>query len=112
MRKIVNILLVVSLFIGGSSCSTVKRIFSKKKVVKVDTRTSIEKFFKETPITQNGLITVHASKDKYYFEVTDSLFDKDLLWVTRISKAPAGLRSGFIGYSGDHLNTAVVRFEK
>lgn len=112
MRKIVNILLVVSLFIGGSSCSTVKRILSKKKVVKVDTRTSIEKFFKETPITQNGLITVHASKDKYYFEVTDSLFDKDLLWVTRISKAPAGLRSGFIGYSGDHLNTAVVRFEK
>ena len=40
------------------------------------------------------------------------MFGKDLLVVTRISKASAGLGSGFTGYAGDHLTTAVVRFEK
>ena len=55
---------------------------------------------------------VHADKDKYYFEIQDSLYGKDLLLVTRISKASAGLRAGFVGYAGDQVNTAVVRFEK
>ncbi|MBQ8046223.1 MAG: zinc-dependent metalloprotease, partial [Bacteroidales bacterium] len=90
-----------------------KSIFStKKEAKKVDTITPIEKFFKDKPQTQNGLMIVHADKDKYYFEIQDSLYGKDLLLVTRIPKASAGLRAGFVGYAGDQVNTAVVRFEK
>ena len=113
MKKIFNVCLVVSLVFSLGACSSVKKIFKKKKkTTVVDTRTPIEKFFKDEKQTQTGLFTVHSSKGKYYFEVQDSLFGKDLLVVTRISKASAGLRSGFTGYAGDHLNTAVVRFEK
>ncbi|MBO7200368.1 MAG: zinc-dependent metalloprotease [Bacteroidales bacterium] len=113
MKKISNIIFIALVFSLGTSCSTVKNIFSKKKETKkVDTRTPIEKFFKDKPQTQDGLITVHADKDKYYFELQDSLYGKDLLLVTRISKASAGLRAGFVGYAGDEVNTAVVRFEK
>ena len=113
MKKISNIIFITLVLLFGTSCSTVKNIFSKKKEsVKTDTRTPIEKFFKDKPQTQNGLMIVHADKDKYYFEIQDSLYGKDLLLVTRISKASAGLRAGFIGYAGDQVNTAVVRFEK
>lgn len=113
MKKISSIIFITLVLLFGTSCSTVKNIFSKKKEsVKTDTRTPIEKFFKDKPQTQDGLITVHADKDKYYFEIQDSLYGKDLLLVTRISKASAGLRAGFIGYAGDQVNTAVVRFEK
>ena len=102
-----------ALLLVSTGCSTVKKILGKKKKeVVADTRTPIEKFFKDKPSTQQGLFTVHNVKDKYYFEISDSLFNKDLLIVTRISKASAGLRSGFVGYAGDHLNTAVLRFEK
>ena len=113
MKKISSIIFITLVLLFGTSCSTVKNIFSKKKEsVKTDTRTPIEKFFKDKPQTQNGLMIVHADKDKYYFEIQDSLYGKDLLLVTRISKASAGLRAGFIGYAGDQVNTAVVRFEK
>ena len=113
MKKISNIIFITLVLLLGTSCSTMKSIFSKKKEAKkVDTRTPIEKFFKDKPQTQNGLMIVHADKDKYYFEIQDSLYGKDLLLVTRISKASAGLRAGFVGYAGDQVNTAVVRFEK
>lgn len=113
MKKISSIIFITLVLLFGTSCSTVKNIFSKKKEsVKTDTRTPIEKFFKDKPQTQNGLMIVHADKDKYYFEIQDSLYGKDLLLVTRISKASAGLRAGFVGYAGDQVNTAVVRFEK
>ena len=113
MIKNKGIFLILAVLIMMPSCSTVKSIFGKKKKQKVvDTRTPIEKFFKEKTDTKVGLFTIHSSKGKYYFEITDSIYGKDLLVVTRISQASAALRSGFIGYAGDHLNTAVVRFEK
>jgi hypothetical protein len=66
MKKISNIIFITLVLLLGSSCSTVKNIFSKKKeTTKTDTRTPIEKFFKDKPQTQNGLIIVHADKDKY-----------------------------------------------
>lgn len=113
MTKIKSIFIILAVLLIMPSCSSIKGMFGKKKNQKVvDTRTPIEKFFKDEVNTKIGLFTIHSSKGKYYFEITDSIYGKDLLVVTRISKAPAALRSGFIGYAGDHLNTAVVRFEK
>jgi hypothetical protein len=63
--------------------------------------------------TSKGLFLVHKVEDKYYFEIPDSLFGREILVVNRISKAPAGLRSGsFFGYAGDQIGQSVVRFEK
>lgn len=64
-------------------------------------------------VTSKGLFWVHKVEDKYYFEIPDSLMGRDLLAVNRISKAPAGLRSGsFFGYAGDQIGQNVIRFEK
>lgn len=65
-------------------------------------------------VSDAGLFTAHRVEDKYYFEIPDSLFGRDILVVNRISKAAAGMRSGgsFFGYGGDQIGQNVVRFEK
>ena len=65
-------------------------------------------------ISDAGLFTVHKLEDKYYFEIADSLFGREILVVNRISKASAGMRSpgSFFGYGGDQIGQNVIRFEK
>ena len=62
--------------------------------------------------TNRGLFTTHRVDDKYYFEIPDSVFNRDVLVVNRISKAPAGARAGFLGYAGDQIGENVINFEK
>jgi len=65
-------------------------------------------------VTQNGLFKVHRIDTRYYFEIPDSLLNRDLLTVNRISKAAADLRpqNGFYGYSGDEIGENVIRFSQ
>lgn len=64
-------------------------------------------------ISDGGLFWVHKVEDKYFFEIPDSLFNREILIVNRISKAAAGMRSGgFFGYGGDQIGQGVARFEK
>jgi len=62
--------------------------------------------------SRNGLFKVHKVEDKYYFEIPDSLLMREILVVTRVSKAPAGSRSGSLSYAGDQISQKVIRFEK
>ncbi len=65
-------------------------------------------------ITDGGLFKVHRVEDKYYFEIPESLFGREILVVNRISKAAAGMRAAgsFFGYGGDQIGQNVIRFEK
>lgn len=64
-------------------------------------------------VSDGGLFWVHKVEDKYYFELPDSIFNRDILVVNRISKAAAGMRvGGFFGYGGDQIGQNVIRFEK
>ncbi|MGZ8550041.1 MAG: DUF5117 domain-containing protein, partial [Chitinophagaceae bacterium] len=64
-------------------------------------------------ISDAGIFWVHKVEDRYFFEIPDSLFYRDLLTVNRISKAAAGMRiGGFFGYGGDMIGQGVIRFEK
>ena len=65
-------------------------------------------------VSDPGLFWVHKIEDKYYFEIPDSLFNRDMLVVNRISKASAGMRApgSFFGYGGDQIGQNVIRFEK
>ena len=59
-------------------------------------------------ITDEGLFRVHKVEDKYFFEIPDTLLGRDILVVNRISKAAAGMRSGFFGYAGDRSRTEML----
>lgn len=61
--------------------------------------------------TSRGLLITHKVDDKFYFEIPDSLMNRDILIVNRIAKAPAGARTGFMGYAGDAIGENVIQFE-
>ncbi len=65
-------------------------------------------------VSDGGLFWVHKVEDKFFFELPDSIFNRDILVVNRISKAPSGMRSpgSFFGYGGDQIGQNVIRFEK
>lgn len=62
--------------------------------------------------TDDGLFKVHKLEDKYFFEIPDSVMNREILVVNRITKAGVGMRNGFFGYAGDQVGQNVVRFEK
>jgi hypothetical protein len=66
-----------------------------------------KKVIDSSAVTQKGLIDVHKMKDKYLFEISDSLIGKEIMTITRYSKTPAG--GGVFG--GEEINRQVVRFE-
>ncbi|WP_028295308.1 zinc-dependent metalloprotease [Olivibacter sitiensis] len=69
-------------------------------------------FIKKDAKIDSGMFNVYFQEDKYYFELPDSLLNRDILVVNRLSKSAADLRSGMSGYAGDQINRNVIRFDK
>ncbi len=67
-------------------------------------RTTGPKAFKEVitdkAISRVGLFTVHKVDDKYYFEIPDSIMNREIMVVTRFVKVPANKGT----YGGEHAN--------
>ena len=81
---------------------------SKKETSKKSkTPKSYKDIITKDAITDNGLFDVHKVKDKYYYEINDSLLGREMLMVTRISKTASG-----IGFGGGKQNTQVLRWHK
>lgn len=58
-------------------------------------------------VSMQGLFTVHKIEDKYYLEIPDSIFGRDMMSITRLAKVPTGA-----GYGGEAANEQVIRFER
>lgn len=113
----IRLLMVVTVFSVATSCSTAKKA-SQSKTTAAAAKPPGKKPGKNDPkpfnkvITKDaktdvGLFTVHTLDDKYYYEIPDSLFDREMLMVTRISKTASGL-----GFGGGKQNEQVLRWEK
>ncbi|MEO6683205.1 MAG: zinc-dependent metalloprotease [Ginsengibacter sp.] len=63
-------------------------------------------------ISATGFFKVHNVEDKYYFEIHDSIMNRDILVVNRMSKGAAGGRVSTMGYGGDQIGKSVIQFEK
>ena len=57
--------------------------------------------------SDEGLFTVHKVENNYFYEIPDSLFNREMLTVTRIAKTATG-----IGFGGGKQNTQVHRWQK
>jgi hypothetical protein len=121
LKKIMIPLLVAILLI---SCSTSKTTPGKTILPQAPQQTAIAKTdsikksikpYKEVitdkAITQNGLFKVHKIDERYFFEIPDSLINRDILVVNRISKAPTNKSIGN-GYGGDWIGEIVIEFSK
>ena len=115
----IKLLLVASAFLAFSCATTKKASKSKKgnattamakppgkKPGKNDPKPYNKVITKDAKSDQ-GLFTVHSLDDKFYYEIPDSLFDREMLMVTRIAKTASGL-----GFGGGKQNTQVLRWQK
>lgn len=93
---------------------TTEQDSAKDSAKKADTKGPllIEKFIKPAVKPMVGFTTVYKQDDKFFININDSIFGRDFIMVTRISKAAEGIRTTFEGYAGDELNSGVFRFEK
>lgn len=66
-----------------------------------------DKVVTEKAETDSGMFLIHKIDDKYFYEIPDSLFDREMFMVTRISKTATN-----IGYGGESLNEQVLRWQK
>ena len=62
-------------------------------------------------VSDDGLFKVHKVEDKYYYEIPFSLYDKDMLLVSRISKIGAGLGGGFVN-AGSKTNEQLIQWSR
>jgi len=113
----IKLLFVVSAFLAFS-CSTAKKAGKSGKDASAMAKPPAKKPGKNDPqpyskiITKDaksdkGLFTVHNVDDKFFYEIPDSLFDREMLMVTRIAKTASGL-----GFGGGKLSEQVLRWEK
>ena len=58
--------------------------------------------------TTRGLFTVHKVEDKWYFEIPDSLFNREMMVITRYSKMAGGGGT----YAGEMENEQTILWEK
>lgn len=58
--------------------------------------------------TDNGLFKVHRLDGKYFYEIPDSLFDREMLVVTRYAKTPTVDGT----YGGEELNEQVWKWQR
>jgi len=62
--------------------------------------------------TTDGLFKTHKVDDKWYFEISDSMINREMLVVTRLAKAPVGIKVGNQQYGGEALNEQVWKWER
>ncbi|MDG1775023.1 MAG: zinc-dependent metalloprotease, partial [Flavobacteriaceae bacterium] len=109
--------LLFSLLVIGSISNSEAQLFKKKAKAKAPTEAK-PKIDKDAPQpyakvitkeakTDKGLFDVHQIKDKFFYEIPDSLLGREMLMVSRISKTASG-----IGFGGGKINTQVMRWEK
>nr|WP_298331848.1 zinc-dependent metalloprotease [uncultured Christiangramia sp.] len=108
-------LLLIALSLSVSSCA----VFQKQDKKDAKTASSEEskkdkdgmkpyaKVITKDAKSDEGLFTVHKVDEKYFYEIPDSLFNREMLTVTRIAKTASG-----IGFGGGKQNTQVHRWQK
>ena len=116
LKNVLQKTLFVFLLVGCFS-TTEAQIFKKKKKKTEQSSDkpqpkkggieSYEKVITKEAKTDKGLFDVHVLDGKYFYEIPDSLFNKEMLMVSRISKTANG-----IGFGGGKINTQVLRWEK
>lgn len=115
IRRILPRLLVLLVLLGTHQTVDAQLFKKKKKATeqKKDDKPKpgdiqpYDKVITKDAKTDTGLFSVHTVDDKHYYEIPDSLLNREMLMVSRISKTATG-----IGFGGGKINTQVLRWEK
>ncbi|BDU25151.1 zinc-dependent metalloprotease [Flavobacterium sp. GSB-24] len=59
-----------------------------------------------------GMINVYTVKDRYYFEIKDSILDRPILVLNRIVQSSAAVDKSKEGYAGEEMGENTIMFRK
>ncbi|RAJ22464.1 uncharacterized protein DUF5118 [Gelidibacter algens] len=98
-----------------ASCSTTKKASKSSTTASADSakkpgKNDIQPYGKvitKDAKSDPGLFTVHKVDEDYFYEIPDSLFEREMLMVTRIAKTASGL-----GFGGGKQDEQVLRWQK
>ena len=115
MKNITLRLTFTFLAVLAISCNTAKKASatkpdSEQAEAKKPGKDDIQPYSKvitKDAVSDEGLFKVHKLDDKYFYEIPDSLFEREMLMVTRIAKTASGL-----GFGGGKQNEQVLRWQK
>jgi hypothetical protein len=113
--RYIFVLLIGALTLSTAGCGVFKKSNSKASTSEQSSKKSngkdgvkpYAKVITKDAKTDKGLFDVHKIKEDYYFEIPDSLFNREMLMVTRIAKTASGL-----GFGGGKQNEQVLRWTK
>jgi len=97
----------------ATSCGSMGLVSKSDKSVKtggvaISSSKTYDRLITDEAISTKGLFDVHKVGDKYYFEISDSLLNREMLVVTRFIKTPSGARN----YGGEKISENTIVFEK
>ena len=115
MKNITLRLAFALLAVFSISCNTAKKAGAKKPEgtqteAKKPGKDDIQPYAKvitKDAVSDEGLFKVHKIDEKFFYEIPDSLFEREMLMVTRIAKTASGL-----GFGGGKQNEQVLRWQK
>ncbi|OBX26210.1 zinc-dependent metalloprotease [Gelidibacter algens] len=107
--------MVMASFFLVASCSTTKKASKSSTTASADSakkpgKNDIQPYGKvitKDAKSDPGLFTVHKVDEDYFYEIPDSLFEREMLMVTRIAKTASGL-----GFGGGKQDEQVLRWQK
>ncbi len=109
MRVFLGFLCIVFMI---TSCGSINSTGSaSKKLKKPDSADEAKAYYElisEASSSKKGLFNVHQVDDAYYFEIPDSLLNKEILVVTRFIRTPSGAGN----YGGEKIGEKTILFEK
>jgi len=106
--------LVLVVFLLGAFQTAEAQLFKKKKKETEQKKEDkskpgdikpYDKVITKDAKTDEGLFSVHTVDDKRYYEIPDSLFNREMLMVSRISKTATGI--GFGGGENQYASAAL-----
>lgn len=62
--------------------------------------------------TKPGMFITYKLDDKWFFEIPDTLLNREMLVVSRLNKVPTGIKVGNQQYGGEELNEQVWQWER
>ena len=104
-QKSIYFILLVVFFI---SCGTQKQSQTSEVGMSFEPTEPYDKVIPEGSESKKGLFTVHKVNEDYYFEIQDSLLNREILVVTRFIKTPGGAGN----YGGEEIGEKTIFFEK
>lgn len=119
MKQLTTKVLLVAMLFLVASCSTTKKASKAKGAAPANAaeapakkpgKNDIQPYGKvitKEAVTDKGLFDVHKIDESYFFEIPDSLFEREMLMVTRIAKTASG-----IGFGGGKTNEQMLRWQK